>query len=230
MTHTHGAPAAPPAPPAPLAASARPPVPSWKLLLTLGGAGSLVGLAIVLIYIWTLPSIERYKSGVLRQAIGEVLHSPARCDTLFLVNGTLVARRPAGDAAEPIERVFLGYGANGTAVGYAIAATEVGFADPIEMLVGYEPASHTLLGLKILVSKETPGIADKIEKPGFLGQFRTLVAPLVGTKEAKAGDRSAVMMITGATISSRAVIRGINKAIDRWQPLLDAYDAQRGRN
>ena len=30
-------------------------------------------------------------------------------------------------------------------------------------------------------------------------------------------------MITGATISSRAVIRIINNAIARWQPLMDAY-------
>lgn len=224
MTHVHGASAAPDQP------VTRASVPSWKLLLTLGGAGAIVGLCIVLIYIWTLPAIERYKSGVLHQAIAEVLRSPERCDTLFLVNGALTATRPTGDAVESAQRVFLGYGANGAPVGYAIAATEVGFSDPIEMLFGYEPASHTLLGLKILVSKETPGIADKIEKPGFLEQFKKLVAPLVGTKDPKATDPSAVQMITGATISSRAVIRGINKAIDRWQPLLDAYAAQRGRN
>jgi Na+-translocating ferredoxin:NAD+ oxidoreductase RnfG subunit len=31
------------------------------------------------------------------------------------------------------------------------------------------------------------------------------------------------VMITGATISSRAVIRIIDNAIARWQPLMDAY-------
>jgi Na+-translocating ferredoxin:NAD+ oxidoreductase RnfG subunit len=30
-------------------------------------------------------------------------------------------------------------------------------------------------------------------------------------------------MITGATVSSRAVIRIINTSIARWQPLMDAY-------
>jgi FMN-binding domain. len=40
------------------------------------------------------------------------------------------------------------------------------------------------------------------------------------------GDNSAVEMITGATISSRTVIREINKAVERWQPFLDKY--QRG--
>ena len=224
MTHTHGD-ATPPAMPA-----AKPAVSSWTMLITLGGAGAVVGLAIVLVYIWTLPSIDRYKGGILRDAIAEVLHAPARCDTLFLVNGALADKRPPGDADTPLERVFVGYGASGATVGYAIAATEVGFSDPIEMLIGYEPTSHALLGLKILVSKETPGIADKIEKPFFLEQFAKLVAPLTGTKAGDATKPGDVAMISGATISSRAVIRGINRSIDRWQPLLDAYAAAHGRN
>lgn len=206
------------------------PVSTWTMLLTLGGSGSIVGLAIVLIYLWTLPPIERYKAKVLREAIAEVLHDPARCDTLFLVNGALVNARPAGDPDVPIERVFIGYRADSTPVGYAIAATEVGFSDPIEMLFGYEPASKTLLGLKILVSKETPGIADKIEKPAFLTQFAKAVAPLVGVKSTAEASANNVTMISGATISSRAVIRGINRAVERWQPLLDTYAAQHGRN
>jgi len=224
MTHTHGTPSAPAMP------EAAPVVSSWTMLITLGGAGAVVGLAIVLIYIWTLPSIERYKAGILRGAIAEVLRDPARCDTLYLVNGVLADQRPAGDPDVPIERVFVGYGASGAPVGYAIAATEVGFSDPIEMLFGYEPKSRALLGLKILVSKETPGIADKIEKPLFLEQFRKVVAPLVGTRGTAPSSPGDVVMISGATISSRAVIRGISRAIDRWQPLLDSYAARHVRN
>ncbi len=223
MTHSHDHSAAPVMPTAE-------PVSTWTMLLTLGGSGAIVGLAIVLIYMWTLPPIERYKAQVLRGAIAEVLHDPARCDTLFLANGALVKQRPAGDPDVPIERVFVGYGADSTPIGYAIATTEVGFSDPIEMIFGYEPKSHTLLGLKILVSKETPGIADKIEKPVFLSQFAKAVAPLVGVKGAADASPSNVAMISGATISSRAVIRGINRAIDRWQPLLTAYATQHGGN
>lgn len=223
MTHTHEHAALP-------TASADKSVSSWTMLLTLGGSGAVVGLTIVLIYLWTLPFIERYKGGVLRDAVAEVLHDPARCDTLFLSGGRLVEKRPAGDADAPIERVFVGYDAANAPVGFAIATTEVGFSDPIEMLFGYEPKSRTLLGLKILVSKETPGIADKIEKPVFLSQFRKLIAPLKGTPASAVAAPGDVAMISGATISSRAVIRGINKAIDRWQPLLDAYAAQHGRN
>jgi electron transport complex protein RnfG len=205
-----------------------PDVPSWRLLLTLGGAGAIVGLCIVLIYRWTLPTIEAHKAEELRGAIAEVLHAPDRADTLWLHDGVLTATRPAGDAAKNAPRVFLGYSKNGAPLGFAITASQTGFAEPIELIFGYDAASHRLLGMKVLVSKETPGIADKIEKPVFTAQFENAEAPLQGVKGQRGDDAHQIAMITGATISSRAVLRGINGAIARWQPLLDKYAASAG--
>jgi Na+-translocating ferredoxin:NAD+ oxidoreductase RnfG subunit len=33
-----------------------------------------------------------------------------------------------------------------------------------------------------------------------------------------------IVMITGATISSRAVLKAINTTLARWQPLLEQYE------
>ena len=202
-------------------------VPSWRLLLTLTVAGALAGLAVVLLYDWTRPRVEAHKAGVLREAIEEVLHAPRRADTLWLTNGKLSAKAPTGEGAKKAERVYLGFDAAGAPTGYAIQVIEPGFADPITLLIGYDATRHELLGMKVLESKETPGIADKVVQPVFTTQFRGRVAPLTGIKRDEsakmATDRSAVVMITGATISSRAVLRGINKAIAHWQPYLDAY-------
>jgi len=57
-----------------------------------------------------------------------------------------------------------------------------------------------------------------------VSQFAGRIAPLIGVKTRIATDPSQVQTITGATISSRAVIRIINHAVERWQPLLAAYD------
>ena len=202
-------------------------VPSWQLLLTLTVAGAIAGLAVVLLYDWTRPRVEAHKAGVLREAIEEVLHAPRRADTLWLANGKLSPTPPTGDAAKKPERVYLGFDAAGAPTGYAIQVVEPGFADPITLLIGYDAARHELLGMKVLESKETPGIADKVVQPVFTAQFRGRVAPLTGIKREDSAkmttDRAAVVMITGATISSRAVLRGINKAIAHWQPYLDAY-------
>ncbi len=195
---------------------------SWRLLVTLGGAGALAGLLIFLAYDWTRPRIEEYRSQLLRSAIEEVLHAPKRTDTLYLERGALTATpSPAVDRAK-LERIYKGYSSDGRVLGYAISTSEAGFADQIGLIFGYDPAQRKFLGVKILSSKETPGLGDKIEKPAFVDQFAGRLAPLVGVKsKALAGDANAVVMITGATISSRTVIREMNNAVQRWQPLLD---------
>jgi Na+-translocating ferredoxin:NAD+ oxidoreductase subunit G len=196
---------------------------SWRLVATLAGAGAIAGLLLVLTFQYTYPTVQQYRGAVLREAIAEVLHQPAKADTLFLVNGALAATVPAGQDAKKLERIYRGYDAAGKPTGYAIGASEAGFADQIVVLFGYDAAQQKLLGLKILSHKETPGLGDKILKPSFVDQFTGLVAPLVGVKEQKAGP-SNVLMITGATISSRTIIREINNAVARWTPLVAQFE------
>lgn len=203
-------------------------VPSWKLLLTLGLGGALSGLLIVLLYTWTLPGIESYKAGILRAAITDVLEAPARSDTLYLVGGALTEARPAGDQATHVERVYRGYDATGKPIGYAIEASGPGFSETIHLIFGLDLGTHRLLGMKILESKETPGIADDIERPVFMKQFAGANTPVVGVKASQKGSQEGVVvMITGATISSRSVIKALNTTLARWQPLLEQYEQAR---
>jgi electron transport complex protein RnfG len=77
----------------------------------------------------------------------------------------------------------------------------------------------------VLENKETPGLGDKIEKDtGFVAHVARAAVPVRGVKAGKAtGDPHEVDMITGATISSRAVIRIINAALERFGPMIDAH-------
>lgn len=201
---------------------------SWRLLLTLGGAGALAGLLIVLAYDWTKPRIDAHNAELLSAAIEEVLHSPKRTDTLYLDRGALTDKPAPTSDRSKLERIYKGFGSDGRVVGYAISTSEAGFADQVGLIFGYDPSDNEILGLKIVSSKETPGLGDKIERPGFMAQFAKRIAPIVGIKGKLAdGDRSGIVMITGATISSRTVIREINNAVSRWQPLLEKY--QRGK-
>lgn len=200
---------------------------SWRLLMTLGGAGALAGLLIVVAYDWTRPRIDAYNAKQLRAAIEEVLHAPQRTDTIYLEHGALNLSPAAAEDRSKLQRVYKGYAADGHVVGYAISASEAGFADQIGLIFGYDPARKQILGLKIVASKETPGLGDKILLPSFTAQFAQRIAPLAGVKgKAPPDDNSAVVMITGATISSRTVIREINNAIERWQPLLEKYQRE----
>jgi H+/Na+-translocating ferredoxin:NAD+ oxidoreductase subunit G len=206
--------------PLPIAEAAA--TPSWRLLFTLGVAGALAGLLVVLVYRWTITPIEAHRGTIVQQAIAEVLQHPARWDTLYLENGRLTAKptRSGRDA----QRVFQGYDASGHRVGVAALAAEPGFAEVVSLIFAFEPQSGHLLGMKILDQKETPGLGEKIEKDtGFVRQFARVVAPLKAVKR-HTGDASEVDVISGATISSRAVVRIINNAVARWRPLIISHD------
>jgi Na+-translocating ferredoxin:NAD+ oxidoreductase subunit G len=200
-------------------------VPSWRLLAMMTIAGAVAGLLIVTSYQLTLPRIEHHKGEVMRAAVQEVLKAPKSFDTLYLRNGALAKVLPAGTSAKGLETIYLGHDAAGKRVGFAVSATENGFQDPVTVMFGYDAARHTLLAMRVISNRETPGLGDRIEKDStFVNAFTSAAVPVTGVKAgAGKGKPGEVEMITGATISSRAVIRIINNAIARWQPLMDAY-------
>ena len=204
---------------------ARKDVPSWRLVSMMTLAGALAGLLIVSTYELTLPRIEHHQAETMAAAIQEVLKAPARYDTLYLQGGALVKRLPAGVDPKKTEKLFLGYDASGRRVGFAMSAVGVGFQDPMTLMFGYDAAKREVIAMRVIANKETPGLGDKIVKDsGFVAEFSPVGAPIVGVKKDRAtGAREEVTMITGATVSSRAVIRIINDAVARWQPLMDAY-------
>ncbi|MBK6307522.1 MAG: FMN-binding protein [Gemmatimonadetes bacterium] len=175
---------------------------------------------------WTTPSITAHRAQVEQAAVAEVLKAPARMDTLYVVDGKLT-RTPVG--IRPSSNGRTGFDARRERSGVAGRAGEPGFADVVSVMIGFDPADGSLLGMKILGQKETPGLGDKIEKDSaFVGQFTGAKAPLTGVKARSGDNKSQVATITGATISSRTVIRIINNAVARWQPMLAAYDREAG--
>jgi electron transport complex protein RnfG len=204
------------------AAPQGPRVSATRLVVTLGGSGALAGALIVIAFLLTLPAIEAHRAARLDAAIAEVLRGPARYDTLYVVGGALRRDPPAGMDPKTLEKVYLGHAADGKPVGYAVVAQEPGFADVVRVIFGYDPAKKKLIGMKVIESKETPGLGDGIEKnKKFVSQFTGRTTPLKGVKAgAGKGDPSEVDFITGATISSRTVVRIINNALARLGPAL----------
>lgn len=199
--------------------------PSARLIGTLAAAGAMAGLLIVMVHVWAQPRIQEHQARVLREAIQEVLASPARTTALYLVDGVLTDQLPEGADSLALERVFLGFDESDRPLGVAIIGAQPGFQDVIRLIFGYDPTGDQVLGMKILESKETPGLGDKIEKDStFVTAFHGAATPLLGVKPgAGRGNEGEVDMITGATISSRAVIAIINDRVEAMTPLLEAY-------
>ncbi len=199
-----------------------------RLVTTLGTAGVLAGLAIVIVFEWTAPTIEAYRAEQLAIAIREVLKQPDRLDTVFVVDGRLERARPGTSSG--VELVYIGYRGD-VPVGVAFTADRAGFQDVIRIIVGYDPTTKSLLGMKVLESKETPGLGDKIEKDeSFVSQFVGAATPLLGVKPRDAsGDPREIDLITGATISSKTIVLAINATLARLDPLLEQWQAASAR-
>ena len=194
---------------------------SAKLVTTLSFAGLLSGLIIVLAYESTLPTITAHKAMVMKEAVFKVLPGVNRMQRLVYRNGMLAASE---QVRKDDEVIFSGYDASGRLVGYAIAGAGPGFQDTIRLLYGYIPETREITGMEILESRETPGLGDKIYKdPAFVANFDSLsIDPEI--RAVKKGKRSAaneIDAITGATISSKAVVRIINEANRLWLPRIE---------
>ena len=193
---------------------------STRLVASLAVAGFLSGLIIIGIYVATLPTITANKAQELREAVFRVLPGVSqmhkfRHDGAELVN--------ADNSKDGEDTVYAGYDDKGRFIGYAIASEGPGFQDTVKLLFGYLPDRRKVVGMWILESRETPGLGDKIYKDAaFVANFDDLASEplIVAVKKGKKSRANEIDAITGATISSKAVVRIINEGIQRWKERL----------
>ena len=199
-------------------------VSTFRLVATLAVAGAVAGLLIVLVNQHTKPIIDKYKAEQLQKAVYEVLPGVERYNTYYLVDNALSFALPEGAKESEYKRIYVGYDNSSQIKGVAISRGESGFQDVVQIIFGFDPATGNLLGMKVLDSKETPGLGDKIFKDqAFVDQFFAgPETPLVGVKAgAGKGKPNEIDTITGATISSKVVIDIINHGLEEWRPVID---------
>jgi len=195
-------------------------VSSARLVLTLALAGLISGVAIIGIYEFTLPTITMNKARELREAVFKVVPGVTQMQQLVYRDGELIASTETGKDEQPM---YAGYDEDGIFVGYAIPAAGPGFQDTIGLLYGFEPDRRLVTGMEILESRETPGLGDKIYKDAdFVANFKQLLIDpeIVVVKKGKKTGPNVVDAITGATISSKAVVRIINETHAEWSQRL----------
>ncbi len=189
---------------------------SIRLVVTLAVAGLISGVAIIGIYEATLPTITINKARELREAVFKVIPGVTQMQKLVYRNGELI---PSTETKRDEQPVYGGYDADGGFIGYAIPGAGPGFQDTIGLLYGYKPDRQLVTGMEVLESRETPGLGDKIYKDtDFVASFKELMIEpeIVAVKKGKRSKPNEIDAITGATISSKAVVRIINETHVVW--------------
>lgn len=97
-------------------------------------------------------------------------------------------------------------------VAYVVSVEPKGYGGAIRMLVAVTP-DGAVIDYSISSMNETPGLGSKAGEEPFKSQFAGKTSgDLIVTKDTD--DTSKVQAITGATISSRAVTKGVKEAVD----------------
>ena len=176
-----------------------------KMLLVLTVIGAVSGGILAGVFHVADPLIQANREKELKEAIFVVL--PEAKDYKILEKGI--------DKTKVI--VYQGLDADGRPVGLAFIADGGGFQGNIRIMVGLSVDYLKLKGIKVLEQNETPGLGNRIKEPAFEGQFKGLeIKPKVEyIKYRKPEKPNQITAITGATISSDAVVKNINNAVEK---------------
>jgi Na+-translocating ferredoxin:NAD+ oxidoreductase subunit G len=101
---------------------------------------------------------------------------------------------------------------SGQTIAYVVPGESKGYGGKIKMLVAVTPDGK-VIDYTILEHNETPGLGDNASKPAFREQFKDRTSEqLVVVKDKSKKDN--IQAMTGATISSRAVTKGVKESVD----------------
>ena len=102
-------------------------------------------------------------------------------------------------------------------VGWSFEAVGSGFADKIKLVVALDKNFEKIAGFDVLLSNETPGFGDQIKYDYYRDQFKG--APAGELKLVTIGERSKIdseiVAISGATISSEAVVEIVSNSVTK---------------
>lgn len=102
--------------------------------------------------------------------------------------------------------------ADGKIIAYIVTVEPKGYGGAIVTQVAVTPDGK-VINYKISKSNETPGLGENAKKAPFITQFSGKTSDqLIVTKDS---DTDKIQAMTGATITSVAVTKGVKEAVDR---------------
>ncbi|MBE3131161.1 MAG: FMN-binding protein, partial [Acidobacteria bacterium] len=123
----------------------------------------------------------------------------------------------AGDAAPASYRIKPEAG--GEPAGYVFVRSGPGLWGEITTTVGFDAELASLTGVDFLKQSETPGLGARISEKWFTEQFRGKKGPFTTVGEGEPAAENQFDAITGASITSNAVLSILNTTIDQVKDL-----------
>ena len=110
----------------------------------------------------------------------------------------------------------------GKTAAYIFTESSKGYGGDVSVMTAIKP-DGTVAGVAILdVSGETPGLGQNAAKESFFSQYIGLKKGVSVLKNGAKAENNEVDAVTGATITSTAVTRAVNKALNDFEKVKEA--------
>lgn len=197
---------------------------SVSIIRCLGLVSLISGFLIVGTHVATLEPIRRNQEFIMRESVAQLLPGAEKQVTYGIsASGELTVLT---DSSGTGTKLYAGYDKAGKLLGVVLEASERGYADVISAMYAYDPATQTITGFRVVEMRETPGLGDKIGKdPAFLDNFKKLDTskPITAVKHGTKKNPWEIDAISGATISSRAVGRMLQRGVADMAPVVTRH-------
>ncbi|MBN2457413.1 MAG: FMN-binding protein [Sedimentisphaerales bacterium] len=180
---------------------------SWLLIV----ASFCFGLLIAITNAAWSPQIEQNRIEKINRLMRGLLPK-AEC---FVLAAQIEVKSPKGKIVK--SNIYKAMPHTGEYIGWAFNVAGPGFADKIELMIAVDRDFKKIAGLDCLASNETPGFGDRIKNSYFRSQFKGAPAELLELFKTGNPEKidSEIVAITGATVSSEAVVKIINNAMSQ---------------
>ena len=132
--------------------------------------------------------------------------------------------------AQKYERTSLYYGeervdfyiakSDGNILGYIFITEESGYGGSVSVMTAITPDGKIKAAYVLSVDDETPGLGKQAAEKEFYSQFAGLEDKVSLVTGEPSKDKNEVKSLTGATITSKAVTRAVNKALTYSEEIL----------
>lgn len=162
-------------------------------------------IALILMLICAvIAGVVSFVNQLTLEKIEENLEADRREAIVSIFNSEHVAYEALNTVPDEVEAVYV-VQERDALLGYCVNLNTGGFGGDINLMIGVSAAGK-IIGVSIVSMSETPGLGTKVDNSTYLSQYVGQGSDLTLGME--------IDGISGATVSSKAVLAGVNEAMD----------------